>query len=274
MTLVATGCSQEKFGGMTLYTIRDQMDANPRESLQKVADIGYKYIEATGYKDGKFYGMAPVEFKNYLTELGLTPISTHQGTVTMENADAMIADVKAAGFEYFVIPVPPMGHFHYDTTTHTMGMSGTPAEIADLLNTLGKKCKAAGLKLLYHNHNFEFKANEDGVVPYDYFLEHTDPEFVNFQMDMYWITKAGADPLEYFKRYPGRFKIWHLKDMDDQGRFAPVGTGTIDFGRILSKKDEAGMKYYIVEQDMTYDGMDPFDAITISHNNLKKIGFN
>ena len=93
-------------------------------------------------------------------------------------------------------------------------------------------------------------------------------------MDLYWVVKAGADPVSYFAKYPGRFKIWHVKDMDDQGRFAPIGTGSIDFARILDKKEEAGMKYYIVEQDQTFDGMQPLEAIKISHEGLKKFGFN
>jgi sugar phosphate isomerase/epimerase len=105
-------------------------------------------------------------------------------------------------------------------------------------------------------------------------LENLDAKYVNFQMDLYWVTKAGADPVAYFEKYPGRFKIWHVKDMDDQGRFAPVGTGSIDFTRLLENKDLAGMKYYIVEQDQTFDGMEPLEAIKISHEGLKKFGFN
>ncbi|MFW2376848.1 MAG: sugar phosphate isomerase/epimerase family protein, partial [Cellulophaga baltica] len=108
----------------------------------------------------------------------------------------------------------------------------------------------------------------------EYMLEHTDPKFVNFQMDLFWVTKAGADPLAYFEKYPGRFKIWHVKDMDEQGRFAPVGTGTIDFAKILAKKDLSGMEYYMVEQDMTFDGMKPLEVIKTSHEGIKNFGFN
>ena len=265
--------AQEKFGGLALYTVRDAMTEDPEGTLQAVADAGYKNIEAAGYADGKFYNMSPEDFKKLLKEVGLKPISTHQGTVTLENADAMIADVKAVGFEYFVIPVPPMGLFKFDQATMTMGMSGGAANLAEILTTLGKKCQAAGLKLLYHNHDFEYKKDEEGIVPIDYLLTHTDPKYVNFQMDLYWVTKAGADPVAYFEKYPGRFKIWHVKDMDSEGRFAPVGTGTIDFTRILDKKKLAGMKYYMVEQDMTFT-MKPLEAITVSHDGLKKFGFN
>ena len=267
------GFSQAKFGGMTLYTVRNDMGEDPAGTLKKVADIGYKYIEAVNYQDGKFYGMSPASFKNYLANLGLTPLSVHMGMVTLDNADQLIADVKAAGFKYFVAPVPPMGLFRFDQQTQSMSMNENVDSLVHILQVVGQKCKAAGLEFLYHNHDFEFKANPNGVVPIDYMLEHLDPSIVNFQMDLYWVTRAGADPVAYFEKYPGRFKIWHVKDMDDQGRFAPVGKGHIDFKRILAEKKKSGMKYYIVEQDQTFDGMTPLEAIRISHDALKGIGF-
>ena len=265
--------AQERFGGLALYTVRNDMGRDAAGTLQAVADAGYKYVEAAGYQNGTFYGMSPTEFKEKLNSLGLSPMSTHQGSVTMENADAMIADVKAAGFKYFVIPVPPMGMFTFDRNSMSMGMKGTPEELAEILTTLGQKCKEAGLQLLYHNHDFEFKKGEDGTAVIDYLLENTDPELVNFQMDLFWVTKAKRDPLEYFDKYPGRFKGWHVKDMDDQERFAPVGKGTIDFAGILAHKDKSGMEFYLVEQDMTFDGLQPMEAIKISHEGLKSFGF-
>ena len=273
LSVTFTVNAQERFGGLALYTVRDDMTTNAKATLLAVAEAGYKNIEAAGYKDGKFYNMTPADFKKLLQEFGLNPISTHQGSVTMENADAMIADVKAAGFKYFVIPVPPMGLFNFDRETRTMGMTGGAANLAEIVTTLGKKCQAAGLELLYHNHDFEFQKDSDGIVPIDYLLEHCDPKYVNFQMDLYWVTKAGADPVAYFEKYPGRFKIWHVKDMDEQGRFAPVGKGKIDFARILENKKLSGMKYYMVEQDMTFDGLKPIEAMKISHEGLRKIGF-
>ncbi len=259
-------------GGLALYTVRDAMAENPKETLKKIAEIGYKRIEAAGYKDGKFYGMEPKEFKKYLAEIGLEPVSTHQGSVTLENADEMIADVKAAGFKYFVIPVPPMGHFTFDRKTRTIGMSEDVEEVTDILNKIGEKCSKAGLQLLYHNHAFEFEKNANGIVPMDYFIENTNPEHVKFQIDLYWVTKAGVDPIKYFKKAKGRIKSWHVKDMDDQGRFAPVGTGQINFAKILKKKKLAGMEDYFVEQDRTFD-QTPWEAIAISYKALKDIGF-
>ncbi len=265
--------AQKKWGGMTLYTVRNEMGKDPKATLKEVADLGYKYIEAVDYKDGKFYGMTPDEFKSYLKSLGLTPISVHMGSMTLDNADKLVADVKAAGFQYFIAPVPPMGMFKFDAKAKKLGMEGTMERLTEILNTIAQKANAVGLEFLYHNHDFEFQANKDGVVPIDYLLEHLDPKYVNFQMDLYWVTKAGADPVAYFQKYPGRFKIWHVKDMDEQGRFAPVGKGSIDFARILKNAKLSGMKYYIVEQDQVFDGMQPMEAIKISKEGLTKFGF-
>jgi len=289
LTVFFTSCKEEKkletsestpevveesnFGGLSLYTVRDDMGVDAKATLKAVSDAGYKNIEAAGYSEGKFYNMSPADFKALLDSLKLVPVSTHHSDVTLENADAMMADVKAAGFEYFVVPIPPMGLFRYDDATSTMSMTGGAENLTKIVNTLGEKAHAAGLKLLYHNHDFEFKKDSDGIVPIEYMLEHTDPKFVNFQMDLFWVTKAGADPLVYFEKYPGRFKIWHVKDMDEQGRFAPVGTGIIDFAKILAKKDLSGMEYYMVEQDITFDDMKPLEVIKTSHDGIKNFGF-
>jgi len=263
--------AQDKFGGLALYTVRDAMEKNPKKTLQAVSEVGYSYIEAAGYKDGKFYGFSPKEFKAHLASLELIPLSTHQSSVSLENAASMMADVKAAGFEYFVVPVPPMGLFINDD--NGMNMKGGVENLATILTTLGKQARALDLKLLYHNHDFEFIEDARGFVVIDYLLENCDPKYVNFQMDLHWVTKAKADPLAYFEKYPGRFKLWHVKDMDSQGRFAPVGNGIIDFGRILNEKEQSGMQAYFVEQDETF-AMEPLEAIKVSHKGLKKIGFN
>jgi len=260
------------FGGLALYTVRDSMASNPKATLMAVADAGYAYVESADYAEGKFYGMSPTEFKSTLDSLGLTAISAHMGMVTLENADQLIADVKAAGITYFVIPVPPMGMFTFDPATQTLGMKGTADELVTIMNTIGEKCHKAGLKLLYHNHDFEFMPLADGTIIEDVLREKCNPEWVNFQMDLYWVTKANANALTYFEKYPGRFKAWHVKDMDQEGKFAPVGTGTIDFKSILAQKEKSGMEFYLVEQDQTF-GLDPMEAIKISHKGLVDLGF-
>ena len=176
------------------------------------------------------------------------------------------------GFKYFVIPIPPMGHFKFDPKTRSLGMSDEVEEIMGIINTIAQKCSEAGVECLYHNHDMELKENSKGIIPLDYFIENSDPQHLSFQMDLYWMTKAGADPIEYFQKAPGRFKSWHVKDMDEEGRFAPVGTGSINFAKILKQKDQSGLEYYFVEQDMTF-GQTPLEAVQISHKALAEIGF-
>lgn len=272
LTTSFSSIAQDNFGGLALYTVRDAMKENAKATLQAVADAGYKYVEAASYSDGKFYNMTPTDFKAFVDEIGLTPLSTHQSNISLENIDAMIADVKAAGFTYFVIPSPPKGFTGQDSLTNVKVIANME-NFVKLLNTVGEKCSKAGLQLLYHNHNYEFIKDENGQVPYDYFLEHTNPEYVNFQMDLFWVVKADVDPIAYFNKYQGRFKSWHVKDMDDEGRFAPVGTGHMNLAEILANKTLAGMDFYLVEQDKTFN-MDPLDAIKVSHEGLKTIGFN
>ena len=272
LLLTLTLNAQKNFGGLALYTVRDDMAIDARKTLTAVADAGYAYVEAAEYKEGKFFGLSPQEFKAILNDVGLKPISTHQGDLTYENVDQMIAAVKEVGFKYFVLPVPPMDRYtEHDDGTRTMSDEDVKFT-TDLINKVAKKCNAAGLELLYHNHEFEFQKTEKGIVPIEYFLENTDPKMVNFEMDLYWVTKAGADPVAYFEKYPGRFKLWHVKDMDTEGKFSPVGEGTIDFGRILKEKKTSGMKYYFVEQDDSWDKA-PLEVIKISHEGTKKIGF-
>ncbi|MEM7658834.1 MAG: sugar phosphate isomerase/epimerase, partial [Bacteroidota bacterium] len=218
-------------GGLALYTLRDTMATNPKGVLQAVADMGYAYVEAAGYSEGNFYGMPPTEFKAYLEGIGLQPMSSHHGDVTQDNADEMIAAAKAAGFQYFVIPIPPMGHFTFDPETGVLGMSEEVEEVMSIINTIAEKCHAAGIQCLYHNHDFEFTPNAKGIVPMDYFIENSNPEHLSFQLDLYWAIKVGAEPIDYFHKAAGRIKSWHVKDMDEQGRFAPVGEGTLDFAR-------------------------------------------
>ena len=265
--------AQERFGGAMLYTVRDAMKEDVQATIEAVSSMGYDYVELAGYDNGKFYGMEPSAFKQLLNENGLQAVSSHQGTVNLENVDQMITDLKTAGISYFVIPVPPMGMFTYDNATHTMGMKGGVEALASILTTLGKKCAEAGISLLYHNHDFEFMPNAKGEIIMDYLLENTDPAYVNFQLDLFWITKAKADPFTYFEKYPGRFKSFHVKDMDQEGRFSPVGEGVIDFSAILKEKEKAGMQYYFVEQDRTFNGRTPLEALKISKGNLKALGF-
>ena len=257
------------FGGLALYTVRAEMQNDPTKTLKTVAEIGYAYIEDAGYADGKFYGLSPEKYKAELAKKNLIARSTHQSGITQANANQIIEDAKKVGFEYLVIPVP-LNNYYADSQTHKPEFD--PIELSKILNELGEKCHAKGIKLLYHNHDFEFEKLENGQTKFEILLENTHPKWVNFELDLYWVVKAGENPIDYLQRYPGRFKIRHVKDMVADGNFAPVGKGKIDFAEILRHKEKSGMQYYFVEQDKTYD-LPALEAVKISHDALRGFGF-
>lgn len=263
----------KSFGiGLQLYTIRDAMAVDVPGSLKKVSDIGYKYLELAGYADGKFYGYEPAEFKKMVEDLGMVVLSSHtqveaQG-ITLDNAKKMADDHAALGVKYCVQP------WVVEEARTTIA---SYQKMAADWNQVGQIMKDVGIRFGYHNHNFEF-ATVEGKIPYfDVFMVELNPELVTMELDMFWTTKAGQDPVEIIKRYPGRFELFHMKDMFTKQEpffttvgvtdFAPVGAGLIDFKAILAVKDVAGMKYMVVEQDSTQDGL-PFDAIKTSIDNL------
>ena len=253
--------------GLMLYTIRDQMKDNPKEKLQRVATIGYDYIESAGYENGTYYGMIPSDFKQFMDDIDLEPMSSHHGSMTYENADKEIADAVAAGFDFVVIPVPPMGMFTYDFETRSMGMKGSPEELVGFLNTVGKKAKNAGVDLLYHNHDFEFRPI-DGVVPYEVLISETEPGLVDFELDFYWVREAGRDIRDVLATSPGRVTMSHIKDRNVAGHMVDVGDGTIDFAGILADPVAASIRHCFVEHDAPED---PFRSVAASHFVLKAI---
>ncbi len=257
--------------GLSLYTLRKEMKAHPQRTLREVKNAGYTFMEDAGYENGMFYGMKPLKFKALLDELDLVPLSSHQAHFNNENANKILTDMQVVGFSYLVIPFPPEGSFTLDSVSKVPKIS--VEKLTETLNSWGERCRNEGIALLYHNHDFEFKKDEKGFTPMQYLLENTNPHFVNIELDVYWAVHSGAGLLPYFKEYPKRFPLWHLKDRDDQGRFAPVGQGNIDFAALLKRKELAGMKFALVEQDETYDGMTAFEAIKLSREKLKKFGF-
>ena len=143
--------------------------------------------------------------------------------------------------------------------------------LADTFNDIGEICKAAGLQFGYHNHDFEFKQMGEELI-FDILLKNTDPQLVTFEIDLYWIKKAGYNAIDYFKKYPKRFSLWHVKDManTEQGEFAPVGKGKIDFVELFTHSEEAGLKYYFVEQD-SFTEHKPFESIELSFKYLNSL---
>ena len=255
----------KKVIGLQLYTVRDKIQQDLKSTLNKVAKIGYNSVEAAGYNvaEGTFYGMAPKEFSDLLNGLGLSLNSSHT-VFDLDTAEKVIADAALAGAKYIVYP-----YLSDQFRTDLNGWKTT----ADKFNKMGEIAKKHGLQFGYHNHAFEFDKMEN-QIPYDILLSGTDASLVTFEMDLYWVTRGGHNPIDYFKKYPGRFQLWHVKDMvkTDDMFFAPVGTGRIDFVSIFAEKETSGMKYFFVEQD-SFKDLDPFDSIETSYNFLNKAKF-
>jgi sugar phosphate isomerase/epimerase len=258
--------------GLQLYTVRDAMAKDPKATLAKVAQIGYNSVEGATYTGTeKFYGMTPKEFKDVLKQNGQVMYSSHymlgeakfngkamKGTM-LNDWDKAVDDAAEVGLKYMVCAF---------LMESERGDLDHYKKVVEDLNKAGERCKKSGIQLCYHNHNFEFVKQGD-VYPYD-ILMTADKNLVKMEMDIYWVTKAGMDPLQLFKKYPGRFPLWHVKDMDKTAAkdFTEVGNGIINFKEIFKHKNEAGMKYFYVEQDKTPG--DPFASIKESIDYIKK----
>jgi len=234
--------------GIQLYTLRDTIFKDPRGVIQKVASIGYKELESFGYNNGKYFGLTAKEFTDLVKQNNLTHPSGHYGLANLDTWDQAISDAITAGQKYMVLA--------YLAEDDRKTIDDYKKHAASF-NTAGEKCKKAGLQFCYHNHDFEFKDMGGGQIGYDVLMKETDPNLVKFEMDIYWITKAGHDPIQMFKQHPKRFPLWHVKDMDktENKSFTEVGNGVIDFKKIFGKADDSGMQHFFVEQDISADPM-------------------
>jgi sugar phosphate isomerase/epimerase len=226
--------------GLQLYTLRDLMAKSVPETLKLVASIGYREVEFAGYFDHK-----PKALRELLDGEGLAAPATH---ILLENLpkdfESSIEAAHVLGHKYIVVP-------YLNDEQRGTGIDAYK-RLAEQFSTLGERCSNAGIRFAYHNHDFEFH-KVDGQIPYDILLAETDPQYVSMELDLYWITKAQLDPVNYFRKHPGRFPLWHVKDMDEEGNFADVGQGVIDFERIFAAADIAGLEHSFVERDHTDD---------------------
>lgn len=227
--------------GLQLYSVRDEMARDFEGTLARLAAIGYREVEFAGYFDRN-----PEEVKGILRRYRLTAPSSHVPIeVVRRDWARTLNSARVIGHQYVTIP--------YLTPEDRR----TPADfkrIAGEFNRLGIQAKRAGIRFAYHNHDFEFEPR-GGTTLYEVLLADTDPDSVAFELDLMWISKAGADPLTYFARYPGRFEMVHVKDSTGAPDFrqVDVGRGTVDFGRILSRRDQAGIRHLFVEHDQPAD---------------------
>ncbi len=243
--------------GLQLYTVRDLMKADMPGTLARVAEIGYKEVEFAGY-----FGRTPREVRDLLKRNHLTSPSTHLPYDSFQNWQKVLDDSKAIGHKWVTLPFIPEEKRR--TVADWKG-------IAAQFNQLGKQAKSSGLRFAYHNHNFELTPI-DGVRPLDILLSETDPAFVDFEMDIYWVVFGGGDPLDYFKRFPHRFALAHIKDSagPPDNKMVDVGQGKIDFRTILAQSDKAGFKHYFVEHDQPAD---PIATIRNSYNYLRALRY-
>jgi len=234
--------------GIQLYTVRQLMAQSVPATLTALAALGYKEVEFAGY-----YDTAPAQLKSLLAGAGLVSPSTHISLQQLESALEETMDSAAEiGHDYVVLA--------YLSESERASLDQYKAYV-ELFSRAGEAAKSRGMDFGYHNHHFEFSALE-GVVPYDFMLQQIDSELMKMTMDLYWINRAGQDPLAYFERYPGRFKQCHVKDMATGGAMSDVGAGTIDFARIFARAEQAGFEHYYVEHDM------PKDALVSAGNSI------
>ncbi len=257
--------SPENGIGLQLWSVKDDMKKDPVLTIEKVGAMGYDFVETAGYRDGKIYGMDPVDFKALVEENGMYNPGAHSGQAvpdsgkwdeTMAWWDQCIATHKEAGVVYII--QPSMGHTAYES------IEGLQA-YCDYFNAVGEKCNEAGIRFGYHNHNHEFEELE-GQVIYDYMLKNTDPEKVMFQLDLYWINNGGGVATEYFTNYPGRFFSYHIKDELELGE-----SGEMDFQSSFDMIETAGAKYFVVEVERY--NFEPLESVEKSLEYLKEIRF-
>lgn len=226
--------------GIQLYTLRQLATKDLGGTLSQLAKIGYKEIEMAGY-----YNHPAIEVRDLLKQNGLTSPSAHIGINLIESDPAKtFADAKTIGHEWITVPSLSGKHETVDDWKR----------VAAQFNKTGAQVRAAGFRFAYHNHNTEFKKVGD-VVPLDILISETDPAIVSFEMDIYWVVNGGGDPLDLLARYPGRFKMLHVKDSmgAPENKMADVGAGTIDFKTIFARAK--GIEHYFVEHDQPGDAL-------------------
>ena len=240
--------------GIQLWSVRDDLAKDPKGVLKQLASYGYKQIESFEGKSGMFWGMTNTEFKSYMDELGMKIISSHCDIT--KDFEKKAADAAAIGMKYLICP--------YKGPLEKIKNIDEFKKFADEFNQKGEICKKNGIRFAYHNHDYSF-ANMNGEMGQDVMMKNTDASLVDFELDMYWVVAAGQDIETWLKKYPRRFRLCHVKDrkkdapLTERDASVVVGTGSIDYPKILKTAKKQGMEYYIVEQEK-WDGTTPMQA--------------
>jgi sugar phosphate isomerase/epimerase len=264
--------------GLQLYTVRDAMKADPAGTLKKLSDASIRRIEHANYVDRKFYGYSVTDFKKLLADNGLNMISGHvilmakywdanKGDFTDYWKNA-VNDAAEAGQRYIISPWLDDNLLHDENAFKAF---------MEVLNKSGELCKSNGLTFGYHNHNFEFINNFGGIPLYDVMLANTDPTLVAQQLDIGNMFAAGASPMDYILKYPGRFELMHVKDVikKDDGKYENtlLGKGIIPLKDVLKEaRKTGGTTQFIIEQE-EYQGMDPIVCSKLDMKVMNKRGY-
>ena len=281
--------------GLQLYTLRDQLTEDASGTIARIADTGYDHVETFGPQigeDGKvsFWGLNTKDLTALLEQNSLKTHSGHYvdfdfltpGNGSDELLKAYIDTAAELGQRYLIFPVPPMMLIDQLTSDDYRFM-------ADQLNKGGQLASQSGIQIGYHNHFWEFRTFDDGSRGLDILIENTDKDLVIFELDLFWTEKSGVDSVDYFTKYPGRFPLWHIKDMDKNNTnpvtgpdydskpameiasaisYTEVGSGSIDFKSILAEETVAGLQYAYVEQDIIT--IDPFESVAKSYHYVRE----
>lgn len=260
--------------GIQLFTLREQLTADVKATIQHLAKIGYNQVETYYGYPGKyevkgFWGLEAKDFNALLKENNLTSPSGHYNVtefLSTGNDKVLKSHIETAanvGQKYFVVPALP-------TDIRATGTLDDYKRMASKFNIAAELCEKSNLKLAYHNHNFEFKDQGNGITGYEILLKETDAKLVNFELDIFWAVNAELNPIDMFTKNPGRFKMFHVKDMDktDKSIFTEVGAGRIDFKSIFAASKLAGLDYIFTEQDIIK--IEPYESISESYNYIKK----
>jgi sugar phosphate isomerase/epimerase len=258
----------DKFIGIQLYTVREAMSKDPSGTLKSLSDIGYKYVEHAGYRDRKFYGYAPTEFKKLLDGYNLNMISGHVQMMPKDYDFSKndfsdkwkytVEDAATAGQKYLVSP--------WLDNSLRKNMNDFKAYM-DVFNKSGMLCQKSGMKFGYHNHDFEFTTMIDGQLLYDLILNNTDPALVAQQLDMGNLYNGGFKAIDVAKKFPGRFELMHVKDeipvtkaSSEKYESTILGKGIVGTKEVCDiGRTSGGTKWFIIEQE-SYQGMDPLDC--------------
>ena len=245
--------------GIQLWTVKEDMMADAKGTLAKMAGFGFKEIESYEGPQGMFWGMGHKGFKSYIDDLGMKIVSSHCDNLT--DFDKKSEHAAAIGMRYLICPHkgPQKSLDNYKA-------------FADEFNVSGKIAIKHGIRFAYHNHDYSF-IPMDGQMPQDVMMQGTDPSLVDFEMDIYWVNYANQDPIAWLKKYPNRFKLCHVKDLtkkvNNKQESCVIGTGIIDFKKVLKAGAKYGLASFFVEQE-EFTGTNPIDAAGLGAKYMQK----